>query len=86
MLRFVVFTALSFIGGSSAGWCDEWGTLEWSDEFTGTKLDTSKWSIVCNDVSAESCGSLPFGTHQTSSGAECRSATCIPDAVTVGDG
>lgn len=69
-----------------AGWCDGWeeGTLEWSDEFDGDTLDTSKWSIVCNDMTGENCGSLPFTT--SANGAECRSATCIPEAVTVGAG
>jgi beta-glucanase (GH16 family) len=75
--------------GTFAGWCDEWdaGTLEWSDEFDGDKLDSSKWSVVCNDMEGANCGALPFGTHDpTSNGAECRSATCIPEAVSVGNG
>lgn len=68
------------------GWCDEWegSILEWSDEFDGDSIDASKWNIVCNDMSAVNCGALPFPT--SANGAECRSARCIPEAVTVADG
>lgn len=71
---------------ASAGWCDEWegGSIEWSDEFNGDGLDYSKWNIVCNDISGENCSSLPFPTSHN--GAECRSATCVPEAVTVAGG
>ena len=67
-----------------ASWCDEWGNIEWADEFDGNALDTSKWSIVCNDMEGEGCESQPF--HTSGNGAECRSAKCIPDAVSVSDG
>ena len=84
MIRFIT-TAL-IIYQTLAGWCDDWGTIEWSDEFEDDKLDTSKWSVVCNDLEADGCESLPFLTHVSSNGAECRSAVCVPEAVSVGDG
>lgn len=73
-----------FTHGVSAGWCDDWGVLEWSDEFDGEILDSTKWNIVCNDMEGKYCGSLPF--HTSANGAECRSATCIPEAVSVDGG
>ena len=81
-----ILSIIAFIGAqpTSAGWCDKWGTLEWSDEFDGNTLDSSKWNIVCNDLSLQGCDELPFPT--SGYGAECRSATCIPEAVTVSDG
>lgn len=82
-----LFIAALFFQSTLAGWCDEWGKVEWSDEFDGDKLDDSKWNIVCNDMKGAQCGATPFGTHDpTSNGAECRSATCIPEAVSVGNG
>jgi hypothetical protein len=69
-----------------AGWCDNWGTIEWADEFNVDELDKTKWSVVCNDLNGIGCDSLPFVTHSPSNGAECRSATCIPSAVSVNDG
>lgn len=83
MIRFVVF--FLFLHKSLAGWCDEWGTIEWVDEFNEAALDTSKWSVVCNDLESDSaCDSLPF--HTSANGAECRSARCISSAVSVSDG
>lgn len=82
----VLFAAcLSLVG---AGWCDESPEykVEWEDDFEGQKLNTSKWSIVCNNPSASGCDSVPYPTHAASNGGECRSATCIPEAVTVGGG
>lgn len=70
---------------ASSSWCDEAGwTREWIDEFDGDELDINNWSVVCNDMSGENCGALPFAT--STNGAECRSATCVPEAVIVGDG
>jgi beta-glucanase (GH16 family) len=76
--------AAALLRTAVAGWCDGWGVLEWSDDFSGNELDSSKWNIVCNDMSGENCGSKPFPT--SAYGAECRSARCIPEAVTVADG
>ena len=79
------FVAVAFLVPLTlAGWCDEWGSIEWSDEFDGDSLDTSKWSVVCNDLSKEGCEVLPFKT--SANGAECRSARCVPEAVTVSNG
>ena len=74
------------ISTSQAGWCDNWGILEWSDEFDGNTLDRTKWNVVCNDISEAGCDMVPFVTHATSNGAECRSATCISSNVAVNNG
>lgn len=81
---FSFITLAVLVQGANAGWCDDWGKVEWGDEFSGNTLDSSKWSIVCNDLNGKGCGSAPF--HTSANGAECRSAVCVPEAVTVGDG
>eukprot|EP00462_Mataza_sp_D1_P002284 CAMPEP_0175107062 /NCGR_PEP_ID=MMETSP0086_2-20121207/11634_1 /TAXON_ID=136419 /ORGANISM="Unknown Unknown, Strain D1" /LENGTH=118 /DNA_ID=CAMNT_0016383643 /DNA_START=269 /DNA_END=622 /DNA_ORIENTATION=+ len=83
------------VGGllaAEAGWCDSSPQFkqEWSDEFDGSILDTSKWSVVCshpNASSNENCDVSPFPTHAGDpGGAECRTAECIAEAVSVADG
>ena len=61
---------------------------EWSDEFDGTTLDKSKWSVVCSAGKGNSTSCVePFPTHAADDhGAECRSAVCIEEAVSVSSG
>ncbi len=71
---------------AAGGWCDDWGKIEWSDEFSTDELDRTKWSVVCSNMTDVNCDSAPFVTHSPSNGAECRSATCVPSAVSVSGG
>lgn len=81
----IFFAAAVILRGTlvRGGWCDEWGAVEWSDEFNGNTLDTEKWSIVCSEEGAGCI--LPFPAH-SGHGAECRSAKCIMEAVKVENG
>ena len=81
--RFFVLASLLLAPGSPASFCDHpHFELEWSDEFSGDELDTTKWMPVCTHNTC-TCAA-PFPTHAADDhGAECRSAVCVREGVSL---
>ena len=84
----VAVCAVAAAAVAYGGFCDESAefSVEWRDEFEGDALNRSLWSVVCSNMSAPGCDDLPFITHARSNGAECRSALCVSDMVSVENG
>lgn len=68
----VAVAACLCAAASAASFCDAPGfALEWSDEFSGTEIDASTWSVSANTPPDDS---------------SCREATCMPANVAVTGG